>query len=262
VIALRGEALPAIPLPLPLQAGLWGLLAGGALVLGAAVAWVARVPQRVIAGTMAFGAGVLISALAFELVEEALHRGGFNATAIGFVAGAALYTLANWLLARNGARHRKRSGHQPSEEEDQGSGLAIAVGALLDGVPESIVIGLSMLDGGAVSMVAVVAIFLSNVPEGLSSAAGMKRAGRSATYVFGVWCGIAVASAVAAWLGVAVFHDASDHAVAATMAVAAGAVLAMISDTMIPEAFEQTHTATGLITALGFLTAFALTALA
>jgi hypothetical protein len=143
--------LPAIPLPL--QAGLWGLVAGGALVVGAAVAWFARVPQRLIAATMAFGAGVLISALAFELVEEALHRGGFSATAMGFVGGAAAYTFANWLLARYGARHRKRSGRQPSEKDDEGSGVAIAIGALLDGVPESIVIGLSMLEGGAVSMV-------------------------------------------------------------------------------------------------------------
>jgi ZIP family zinc transporter len=220
------------------------------------------VPQRVIAGTMAFGAGVLISALAFEMVEAAVERGGFSATALGFVGGAAVYTFANWQLARYGARHRKRSGKQPSEKDDEGSGLAIAMGALLDGVPESIVIGLSMLEGGAVSMVAVVAIFLSNVPEGLSSAAGMKNAGRSAAYVFGVWSAIALASAVAAWLGVAVFADVSDHTVAATMAIAAGAVLAMIADTMIPEAFDETHTATGLITALGFLTAFALTALA
>ena len=244
-----------------LEAGLWGLLAGGALVLGAAIAWFVRVPDPVVYGVMAFGAGVLISALAFELVEEALHRGGFSATAMGFVGGAAAYTFANWLLARYGARHRKRSGRQPSEKDDEGSGVAIAIGALLDGVPESIVIGLSMLEGGTVSMVAVIAIFLSNVPEGLSSAAGMKAAGRSAAYVFGVWSAIALASAVSAWLGVAVFDALSDRTVAATMAIAAGAVLAMIADTMIPEAFEQTHTATGLITALGFLTAFALTAL-
>src|SRR4051812_2565000 len=230
--------------PLALQAALWGLLAGGALVLGAAIAWFIRVPQRLIAGIMAFGAGVLISALAFELMDEAYRRGGFDSTAIGFVGGAAVYTVANWLLARQGAKHRKRSqGQQPSENEDSGSGMAIAIGALLDGIPESIVIGLSMLAGGAVSAVAVIALFPPNIPEGLSSAAGMKAAGRSALYVFGVWSAIALASGAASWVGYAVFRDFSQDVVAATTAVAAGAILAMLADTMMPEAFEHGHDA-------------------
>jgi len=249
-------------MPLWLQAGLWGLLAGGALVVGALIAWFVHVPQRLIAAVMAFGAGVLISALAFELMDEAYRKGGFDSTAIGFVSGAAIYTLANWLLARHGAKHRKRSqGQQPSEIDDAGSGMALAVGALLDGIPESIVIGLSMLQGGAVSMVAVAAIFLSNIPEGLSSAAGMRRAGRSATYVFGVWIAIALISGVAAWVGYAVFRDFSQDVVAATTAIAAGAILSMLADTMMPEAFEKTHDATGLITVIGFLAAFVLSKL-
>jgi ZIP family zinc transporter len=249
-------------IPTALQAALWGLLAGGALVLGAAIGWFFHVPQRLIAAVMAFGAGVLISALAFELMEEAYERGGFVATAIGFVGGALLFTIANWWLARQGAKHRKRSqGQQPSEQQDGGSGLAIAVGALLDGVPESVVIGLSMLRGGAVSMVAVIAIFLSNIPEGLSSAAGMRRAGRSAVYVFGVWGAIALTSSAAAWAGFAVFRDFPPGVIAATTAVAAGAILAMLADTMVPEAFEHTHDATGLITVLGFLAAFTLSKL-
>lgn len=249
-------------IPLPLQAGLWGLLAGGALVLGAAIAWFVRVPQRLIAGVMAFGAGVLISALAFELMDEAYRRGGFAATAVGFLGGAAVYTGANWALARHGARHRKRSqGQQPSESQESGSGMAIAIGALLDGIPESIVIGLSLLAGGAVSLVAVIAVFLSNVPEGLSSAAGMKKAGRSAAYVFGVWSAIALASGIAAWVGCAVFKDFPPGIVAGTTAVAAGAILAMLADTMIPEAFEHAHDASGLITVAGFLASFMLSKL-
>jgi len=249
-------------MPAWLQAGLWGLLAGGALVIGAAAGYFARVPQRLIAAIMAFGSGVLISALSFELMEEAYQRGGFTATALGFIVGAAIYTAANWLLARAGAKHRKRSGtQQPTESEDSGSGAAIAIGALLDGIPESIVIGLSLLAGGTVSFVAVAAIFLSNIPEGLSSAAGMKKAGRSATYVFGVWSGIAIASGVAALLGFTAFEGFSAGVVAATMATAAGAILAMLSDTMIPEAFEGTHELAGLVTVLGFLAAFVLTKL-
>lgn len=248
-------------LPTWLQAGLWGLLAGGALLVGAALGYRLAVPQRLIAAVMAFGSGVLISALSFELMEHAFHTGGFPATALGFLGGAAVYTLANWWLAKRGARHRKRSGCQPPASENSGSGTAIAVGALLDGIPESIVIGLSMLGGRGVSVVAVAAIFLSNIPEGLSSAAGMKRAGRSARYIFGIWGGIAVISGIAALLGYAVFRHVPPQVVAATTAVAAGAILAMLVDTMIPEAFEETHDFAGLITVAGFLAAYSLSKL-
>jgi ZIP family zinc transporter len=249
-------------LPVWLWAGLWGLVAGSALVVGAAAGYFARVPQRLIAAIMAFGGGVLISALSFDLMDEAYKRGGFDSTAIGFLGGSAVYTAANWYISRQGAKHRKRSGNQqPSEEEQSGSGLAIAVGALLDGIPESIAIGVSMIEGGAVSVVAVVAIFLSNVPEGLSSSAGMKKAGRSARYIFGVWAGIALISGLASLAGYAIFSHFSADTIAATIAVAAGAILAMLADTMIPEAFEEAHDFAGLITVLGFLVAFILTKL-
>ena len=249
-------------MPLWLQAGLWGWLAGSSLLLGAWAGYAFRLPQRPIAAVMAFGAGVLISALSFDLMDEAVHRGGFLSTALGFLAGAALYSVANLELARRGAKHRKRSGgQQPSEEQHAGSGLAIAVGALLDGIPESIVIGVSMLAGGAVSLVAVVAVFLSNVPEGLSSAAGMRQAGRSSRYIFQVWGGITLVSGLASLLGYVVFRNFSDGVIASTMAVAAGAILAMIADTMIPEAAEASHNLTGLITVLGFLAAFGLSQL-
>ncbi|MET7271304.1 MULTISPECIES: ZIP family metal transporter [Streptomyces] len=245
------------------QAGLWGLLAGSALLLGAAVGFGVRVPQKVIATVMAFGAGVLISAVSFELVGEAYDEAGLAPAAIGTILGAVAYTAGNIWLARRGARHRKRSGHhtahtQPSEAQQGGSGLALALGALLDGVPESAVIGVSLLDGGAVSLVTVAAVFISNVPEGLSSSAGMRKSGRSKGYVFGVWGAIAAASTVSAVLGYTVVGAFSPAVIAAVTAVAAGAILAMIADTMIPEAFEDAHLAIGLVTVSGFLVSFAL----
>ncbi len=242
-----------------LKAALWGLLSGGALVIGAAIGFWANIPKRTVALVMAFGSGVLIAALATELMEEAYATGGFQATAMGFLSGAVVYTVANMVLNARGAKHRKRSeGRQHSEAEVEGSGLAIAAGALIDGIPESIVIGLSLLKGGAVSLVAVGAFFLSNLPEGLASAAGMKRAGRSGAYVFGVWGAIALASGLASLVGYATFRHASPQVVAGTTATAAGGVLAMLVDTMIPEAFEEAHEYAGLVTVLGFLAAFAL----
>ncbi len=245
------------------QAGLWGGVSGAALVVGAGVGYWANVPRRVVAGVMAFGAGVLLSAIAFELMDHAYQQAGLVPTALGFLVGAAVYTLANRMLASWGAKHRKRSRMPTTEPTDtQGTGVAIAVGALLDGIPESIVLGLSVLHGGAVSMATLVAIFLSNLPEGLSSSAGLRRAGRAATYIFGMWISIALATAVASVVGYTVFGSFSAPTVAATTTVAAGAMLAMVADTMMPEAFAETHDFAGLITVAGFLVSFALSKLA
>lgn len=241
-----------------LQAGLTGLGAGSALLIGSALAWFINIPTRVVAGIMAFGAGVLISALSFELVEEALDQDGLLTTVVGFLAGALVYVGLNLLLARRGAKHRKRSGEQqPEESEKKGSGGAIAIGALLDGIPEAMVLGLGFLTGGF-NLAVFSAIFISNVPEGLSSTAGWKRAGRSKAYVFGVWGAIALAVALSSLAGYLLLDGASPTALAAVNAVAAGAILAMITDTMIPEAFQEDSLYAGLLTTLGFLAALSL----
>lgn len=253
-------------IPLSVQAGLWGLLSGSALLLGATVGWFVPMPRRVIASIMAFGSGVLISALSFELMEEAWQLGGFVAVGTGFVAGASIFTFFNKALAASGARHRKRSDAGSREEHvvaaPQGNSKSLALGALIDGVPESIVIGTSLLAGGTIGWVAVAAVFLSNLPEGLSSAAGAKAEGKTATYTFTLWAVIAIAAGVSSFAGYTLFADASPQVLAAVQGIAAGAILAMIMDTMAPEAFEGTHDFAGLIAVFGFLVAFGLSKLA
>lgn len=232
-------------------AALAGLAAGGALLVGAVIAWTAKVPTKVVASVMAFGSGVLISALAFDLVLEAQREGGFWPTVGGFAVGAVVYVLANNLLDRLDQRNRRGTG------EDSGTGIGIALGALLDGIPESAVLGLSMVGGGGVSVPVLVAIVISNVPEGLSSTAALKDEGRSARYVFLLWTGIALASALASLLGFVLLDGASGATTAFITALAAGAILAMICDTMIPEAFRSTHAFTGLLATSGFLLSYA-----
>ena len=243
--------------PLSIQALLWGLLSGSALVVGAALAYVPRVSPRMLASITAFGAGVLISALSFELIDEAHERGGLLPTALGFLAGAAVFTAANIWINRAGGHGRSRSGHHQMKVHE-GGGLAIAVGALLDGIPESIAIGVSLLAERQLAYVALIAVFLSNLPEGLASATGMRKAGRSTLYIFSVWGGIALACGISSMLGNLTLAHADPSIIAVVLAVAAGAILALIVDTMLPEAFAVTHEYSGFITVIGFLAAFAL----
>jgi ZIP family zinc transporter len=259
-------------MPMAIQAGLWGLLSGSALLIGAIIGWFVPMSRRMIAGVMAFGAGVLISALSFELMEEGWERGGFLPVAGGFLGGAAIYTALNLLLAWNGARHRKRAEASKRAEQREeaaqcgypeaaqpgGNSMALALGALLDGIPESIVIGVSLIEGGKIGLVAVAAVFISNLPEGLSSAAGARKEGKTALFTFGLWAGIALIAGPASLIGYVAFAGVPPAAVAFVQALAAGAILAMIVDTMVPEAFEGTHDYAGLICVVGFLVAFGL----
>lgn len=206
---------------------------------------------------MALGAGVLISSVAFELMDEAYKTGGFDAAAIGLVSGAGAFFLADREVNRRGGANRKNSG----DKQQGGSATAIAIGALMDGIPESAAIGISLLGGGKISAALVAAVFLSNVPESLSSAAGMKRAGRSTAHILGLWGGVTVASAVAALLGYLFLAGASENVVAAIQSFAAGAILTMLASTMMPEAYEEGGEVVGLVTTLGFLLAFVLSRL-
>jgi len=232
-----------------LEAAFWGFVGGFALLIGAAVGLVWNVPRRVIGLVMAFGAGVLVSAVAFELTAEAVKGGGWDATAAGLAAGSLVFFLGDRALDRMGGADRKRS----SGPGPGGAAAGIALGAVLDGIPESMAIGLSLIDGGGVSVAVVVAVFLSNVPESMSAAAGL-RATWSRGKVLAMWATVAVVSAAAAAFGYGVLGDASGDWVAFIQAFAAGAILTMLADTMFPEAFEDEGRSpfTGVVTTLGF----------
>ena len=240
-----------------LQALLWGTVAGSALLIGAVAAWWLRIPRVWVCAVMAFGAGVLVSALSFELVLEAFTMGGLAATASGVAAGALLYFGANALLAR---RSRKRSRTQAGSSGSS-SGSAIAVGALIDGIPESVALGLGLVAGASVNPTMLIAIFVSNIPEGLASSADMKASGRSSRSIFALWGSIVLASGLAAFIGAIALEGMPAEVLAFTTAVAAGGILTMIADTMIPEAYAVDHDYTGLLVTAGFLSAFSLHAL-
>ena len=154
-----------------LSAGFWGFVGGLSLLVGALLGLYAGASQRIVSIVMAVGAGVLISSVAFDLMDEAYQAGGFDAASGGLLLGAIAFFVADRVVNNAGGRHRKRSQGQ----QESGSATAITIGALMDGVPESVAIGVSLIGGGVVSWVFMVAVFLSNVPEGLS-AAGMKKA--------------------------------------------------------------------------------------
>lgn len=243
------------------MAALWGVVAASGLLIGAgvAVAFDARLSHRKVAAVMGFGGGVLVAVLSVDLMDTAFRRGGAPAAASGLLLGASVFCAVNQRLAQRGARHRNRCGAcvaQPSEAEHRGSGEAIALGAVLDGVPESLVIGLSLLDGGRFGFGLVTAFFLANVPQGLSSAAGMKKAGRSSRYIFTVWTAILLSSGTAAAGGYLLLGNAPPALSAAILAFSAGGVLAMLAESMIPEAFADAQPFIGLITVVGFLVAF------
>lgn len=232
---------------------LWlGLLAGAALPLGAAAGLFLKLPQRAVAGVMAFGAGTLIAALTFVLMEDAHRHGGIWTAAAGFLAGAAAYTIVDSLIRRFLGRRRRH----PSHAEQ--SALAIAAGSLIDNVPEGMVIGIGTLGESTASPALLAAVFLSNLPEALASAARMKDAGHGAAYILGIWSAIGALCGLAALGGFAAFRGFSEAGIAAASAVAAGAIIAMLVDTLIPDAYEGAHDYSGLITAAGFLLAFAL----
>jgi zinc transporter, ZIP family len=254
-----------------LLAGFWGFVAGSALLVGGLLALYRPWSVRAIGLFMAFGSGVLISSVAFDLVDEALDLAGGAPTTLGMTAGALTFFGGDLLLERRGRAHRRRA-HRPSDadrpagDDDQGAAdgnpLAIVLGAVLDGIPESAAIGISLLESGRVGGTFVVAVFLSNVPEALSATAGLARSGRPPGRIMRMWAAVAVVSTLAAAIGYVALDGASDGARAALSAYAAGAVLTMVASTMLPEAHREGGSVSGLVTSGGFLLAVLIGSLA
>ena len=238
-----------------IEAFLWALLASSALVVGAVAGAAIEVPRAWVGLALAFGAGALISAVSFELAAEAFETGGFTLLAAGLAAGAFTFFMGNrWLHTRGAARRGARV--KPAKEAQ---GLSIVLGAVLDGVPESIVLGSSILVGGAVAPAFLAAVVVSNVPEGLSAAADLRREGHATRWILGLWTVVALASAASAAASY-VLLDKADPAIPFVQAFAAGALITMLVDTMIPEAYEDSGDRAGLLTVLGFALAFLLSA--
>jgi ZIP family zinc transporter len=235
----------------------WGFLAASSLLLGGVLALTLRIGPRLLGLVMAFGAGVLISAVSYELVEEAFATaGGSGSVAFGLAAGALTFFAGDTALDRLGGEHRKSM----SGKQEAGSPLAIVLGIVLDGIPESVVLGLTLLHGGAVSAAMLAAVFLSNLPEAIAATSGLTLVGWSRSRIMLLWALVAAVSALAALAGYALFDGASPEALAFVLAFAGGAILTMLADTLMPEAFEHGGKLVGLATTLGFGLAFAISA--
>lgn len=230
------------------QAFVAGLLAASALLLGSVVVVIRPVKTRTIGLIMAFGSGALISSVAFELIAEAYRIAPSEPGVLAaFFVGALTFYVGDVLIERIGGAKRKSARGEQSE-----AALGILLGTVLDGVPESFVLGISLIGGGAISLAYFAGVFLSNFPEGLSSSAGLLKAGYRRRWVLTLWGLIVLISAFSAALGYTLFTDVPPEVGAALLTFAAGAILTMLADSMMPEAFKDTGKLAGLLTTLGF----------
>lgn len=226
------------------------------MLVGALIAYVFAPSRKVIAIVMAVGTGVLIGSVAFELVDEALKTRTVGWVALLVLVGAAVFTTGDWLLERYGGGERK----DPMGAQAQGMPLAIVLGSVLDGIPESFVLGLTVLQGG-VSLPLLAGVILSNLPEGMASSSGLKAANWPRRRVIVMWLAVVVVAALSAAAGYALLDPASGTTGALVQAFAAGALLAMLADTLLPEAYEVEHVATGMLVVTGFALSLGLTAI-
>lgn len=233
----------------------WGALGASALLVGALIAYLLSPSRGVIAVVMALGTGLLIGSVSFELVDDALQHQDVAWVALMVLLGAAVFTVGDWLLRRRGGGERK----DPGGAQAEGSPLAIVLGSVLDGIPESYVLGLTVLQGG-VSLALLVAVVLSNLPEGMSSSSGLKAAGWPRGRVVAMWSAVVVVSALASAAGYATLDPASGQTGALVEAFAGGALLAMLANSLLPEAYDVEGVFTGPLVVVGFAVSLALSA--
>lgn len=237
------------------KAAFWGSLAGSAVFIGSCIGVYFHIRKNIIGLIMAFGTGVLIGAASFELLSESIKEGSLLTIILGFIFGATLFTIFDLMIAHKGGHKRKRSSENPQGH----SGLAIFIGTLMDAIPESMIIGISLIENQRVSWLLVIAIFISNFPEGLSSSIGLKKDGYSNYKILSLWLAVLVLSLLSSLAGFVFLQDASSEFIAAIQVFAAGGIVAMVSSTMMPEAYEEGGPIVGLMAALGLLISLILT---
>jgi zinc transporter, ZIP family len=230
----------------------WGGFSSAALYLGEALAEVIGVRTRATGLIMGFGAGTLLSAVAYELIPEASFEHGAGVGA-GFLLGALTYYVGDRLVDQAGGADR-----QNLDAGEDGSGAAMFLGALLDGIPEAFILGIGIALGGSISIAFVAAVFISNIPQGAAGTASLKAAGTPSRRIFWMWTALTLTCALTAAAGFGL-ADNLDNGGLYAEAFAGGAVLTMLADSMMPEAFQHGGRTVGLVTVLGYLLAGLLT---
>ncbi len=236
------------------QALLYGIISGFGLVIGSTTGLFFKFRQTTIAKIMAFGSGVLICALTFGLMTSAFDHGGFDAVIVGFLSGGLIFILGDYLIHKAGGRRHKK--HQHIKTEHITNGQAIVLGAILDGIPESVALGIAIFSGKGLGVLMLCAIFLSNFPEGISSVSGLLKEGYKRKSIIFMWFVVAVVCTFITIISYSYFNQLDINIIGVIEAFAAGAMLAMLADAMMPEAFEEGGSSIGLLTVLGFITAF------
>ena len=247
----------------------WGLAIGGSLLAGAVVAAVVELPERVAATLTAFGGGILLAAIALELVPEADAEAGAALTAAGLVAGTLVYVGADaWLTRDDEMKDMRRSGHAMAagrqmtmaakpDHAEAARGEAIAAGIFIDGVPESIAIGLTIAEG-EVGVALLTGVLIGNLVEAYGSAQPIVHGGHSRSFAIRLLGGIGVALAASTVVGGTLLADASPDLIGTAQAVAAGAVLAVVSIAIVPHAFSEVSRMTAIATVAGFVAGYVL----
>jgi len=232
---------------------LYGTISVIPLIIGAIFGGLFKIKEKIIGLIAAFGAGALIAALTFGLMEESFRLGGLDNSVIGFILGGLAFIIGDLIIIRVGGR-----GHKRFYDAKSSTGWGIVLGAVLDGLPESIALGMGLLLNKSVGLLVLVAIFVANLPEAISSAYDLKKAKKSLRKIITTWGIVAVVSLLFVILGYLVFAKASGNITATFESLAAGAILAMLVSTMMPEAYKESGVGASLMTVLGFLIIFVL----